>query len=61
MRGSSARHERAPTHAPPRRLPEQHVVARGYSTRIATIGSTRSARRVGTMQASRHTPIMNAV
>ena len=31
-----------------------------YSARIATIGSTRSARRVGTTQASRHTPSMNA-
>lgn len=32
-----------------------------YSTRIAATGSTRSARRVGTTQASRHTPSMNAV
>jgi hypothetical protein len=31
-----------------------------YSARIATIGSTRSARRVGTTQASRQTPSMNA-
>ncbi|HEU4630545.1 MAG TPA: hypothetical protein VFS08_12420 [Gemmatimonadaceae bacterium] len=31
-----------------------------YSTRIATIGSTPSARRVGTTQASRHTASMNA-
>ncbi|MGH7554615.1 MAG: FtsX-like permease family protein [Longimicrobiales bacterium] len=31
---------------------------RVYSARSASVGSTRSARRVGTMQASRHTPIM---
>jgi len=44
------RRDRAPSHPPGAR----------YSTRIATIGSTRSARRVGTTQASRHTPSMNA-
>jgi hypothetical protein len=32
----------------------------GLITRIGTIGCTRSARRVGTTQASRHTPGVNA-
>ena len=40
--------------------PPSHPPGARYSTRIATIGSTRSACRVGTTQASRHTPSMNA-
>ena len=45
---------------PERHARPGHPPGDRYSTRIATVGSTRSARRVGTTQASRHTPTMNA-
>lgn len=44
---------------PDRPGPRRTIRGSAYSTRIATIGSTWSARRVGTTQASRHTPSMN--
>ena len=43
------------------RGPRRTILGSAYSTRIATVGSTRSARRVGTTQATMHTPSMNAV
>ena len=35
------------------------ILGSAESTRIATTGSTPSERRMGTTQASRHTPSMN--
>ena len=68
LRGCPGRRPRAPTRPAGARGPvasrftamRRTIPGSAYSARIATIGSTRSARRVGTTQASRHTPSMNA-